>query len=83
MRSNALTNAITMVGILDNLELVLLALVEEAIESVGRELQALGDQAHEGHANGRHQTHVLLVYRSEGREEFFLRPLVGREQVVV
>jgi len=70
-------------GVLDDLELVLLVGVEEARKGVGRHAQGLGHERHEEGAQPRHARHVRLEHGAEARQVRGRGPLVRREQVVV
>jgi hypothetical protein len=71
------------VGVLDNLELVLLIRVKVLVEGVARQLDGLGDQAGEVDGDVAHPPHVLGEDGPEVGQHLRRRPLVRREQVVV
>lgn len=71
------------VGVLDDLELVLLVGVEVAVEGVGAQADRLGDQGGEEERDRAHARHVVFEGGAEVGEDVGRRPERGREQVVV
>ena len=86
MRSHALALLARQRGgirIFYNFELVLLVLVEEAIEGCWGKVEGLGDEGGEGAGQGRHCGDVRFVSWAEVGEERGVRPLVWGQEVVV
>lgn len=70
-------------GILDDLQLVLLVGVEEAVKGGGRHAQCLGDQRGEENADAGHALHVVFEDGLEVWEVLLRWPLVWREEVMI
>lgn len=87
MRPNPLTLPVDPqlgeIGVLDDLELVLLRGVEVVCECLWGEPDGFGDQGGEEHGDGAHAGHVVFEGGAEGGEEGGGGPEVGREEVVV
>jgi len=71
------------VGILDNLELVLLVGVKVLVEGTARQLDGLGNQAGEVDRDVAHALHVLGEDGPKAGQHVWRRPLIWRQQVVV
>lgn len=83
MRPNALPDAIADIWIFDDLEFMLLALVEEAVESIGLQADGLCDKTGEEHAHSAHLRHVTFIYRPEVWHEVCTGPLIRTPHVVI
>ena len=71
------------VGVLYNLELVVLVLGEVLVEGVRGEADGLSDERREADAHGAHAPHVVGVDGPEAGQGLLGGPLVGAEEVVV
>ena len=71
------------VGIFDDLQLVLLRLVKEMIERVGRQPDGFGYQAREEHGHLAHPPYVVFIDGPEAREGDRIGPLVRGEEVMI
>lgn len=62
---------------------MLLVSIEEAVESIGAQINGFGDQASKEDADLAHALHVVFKYRSKVWQGLLIRPLVGTEQITV
>lgn len=83
VRSDSLANTRAVVGVFDDLQLMLLIFVKEPVECIWLQSQAFGDQACEDHTDIGHLANIVFVDGSERRHELSARPLVWAQQVVV